>query len=104
MSRRGNYYGNAVAESFFQLLRRERIQRKIYPSRGDSRQAIFNYIEMFYNPVRRHCYNDNLSPVGFEHQHINNAGSFRKHWGDSVVSYGKRHHYINMAAKVNHLE
>ena len=66
MSRRGNCYDNAVAESFFQLLKRERIKRKIYKTRDEARQDIFNYIEMFYNPVRRHSHNADLSPVEFE--------------------------------------
>ena len=47
--RRGNCHDNAVAESFFQLLKRERIKRKIYSSRDDARSDIFDYIEMFYN-------------------------------------------------------
>ena len=54
MSRRGNCHDNAVAESFFQLLKRERIRRQIYPTRDDARADVFNYIEMFYNPKRRH--------------------------------------------------
>jgi putative transposase len=70
MSRRGNCYDNAVAESFFQLLKRERIRRKTYKDREEARQDIFNYIEMFYNPTRRHGYNDGLSPVEFERRHF----------------------------------
>jgi putative transposase len=66
MSRRGNCYDNAVAESFFQLLKRERIRRKVYPSREAARQDIFAYIEMFYNPVRRHGTNGNMSPAEYE--------------------------------------
>jgi len=66
MSRRGNCHDNAVAESFFQLLKRERIKRKIYPSRDAARADVFDYIEMFYNTKRRHGYNDGLSPVQFE--------------------------------------
>ena len=53
MSRRGNCHDNAVAESFFQLLKRERIRRRIYPGRDAAHQDVFEYIEMFYNPVRR---------------------------------------------------
>ena len=53
MSRGGNCYDNAVAESFFQLLKRERIKRRTYKKREAARRDIFNYIEMFYNPVRR---------------------------------------------------
>ena len=75
MSRRGNCHDNAVAESFFQLLKRERVKRRIYNSREEARQDIFNYIEMFYNPVRRHGYNDDLSPVEFEKRYFNKAGS-----------------------------
>lgn len=70
MSRRGNCYDNAVAESFFQLLKRERIKRRIYASREEARSDVFDYIEMFYNPKRRHGYNDRLSPVEFERRHF----------------------------------
>lgn len=70
MSRRGNCHDNAVAESFFQLLKRERIRRRIYNTREDARQDVFDYIEMFYNPVRRHSYNNGISPVQFEQQFI----------------------------------
>jgi putative transposase len=66
MSRRGNCYDNAVVESFFQLLKRERIKRRVYATREDARADIFDYIEMFYNPVRRHGHNNGLSPVQFE--------------------------------------
>jgi len=54
MSRRGNCYDNAVAESFFQLLKRERIRRKTYRDREAARRDVFDYIEMFYNPKHRH--------------------------------------------------
>jgi putative transposase len=53
MSRRGNCHDNAVAESFFQLLKRERIKRKIYTTRQDARDDVFDYIEMFYNRRRQ---------------------------------------------------
>lgn len=75
MSRRGNCYDNAVAESFFQLLKRERIKRKNYKDREAARLDIFNYIEMFYNPIRRHGYNNDLSPVEFERQYFNKLES-----------------------------
>ncbi|HHQ4556166.1 TPA: IS3 family transposase, partial [Aeromonas veronii] len=70
ISRRGNCHYNAVAESFFQLLKRERIKRRIYPTRDEARSDVFDYIEMFYNPIMRHCSNDGLSPVEFERQFI----------------------------------
>jgi putative transposase len=50
MSRRGNCWDNAVAESFFANLKKERIRRRIYKTRDEARGAVFNYIEMFYNP------------------------------------------------------
>jgi putative transposase len=72
MSRRGNCYEdlpigyNAVAESFFHLLKTERIRRKTYKIRKDARQDVFDYIELFYNPKRRHANNGMLSPAEFE--------------------------------------
>lgn len=54
MSHRGNCHDNAVAESFFQLLKRERIKKRIYGTRDEARSDIFDYIEMFYNSKRRH--------------------------------------------------
>ncbi len=68
MSRRGNCHDNAVAESFFNLLKRERIRRKTYRTRNEARQDVFDYIEMFYNPKRKHANNGMLSPVNFERQ------------------------------------
>lgn len=69
MSRRGNCHDNAVAESFFNLLKRERIRRRVYKTRAEARQDVFDYIEMFYNPKRKHARNGMLSPVDFERQH-----------------------------------
>jgi putative transposase len=66
MSRRGNCWDNAVAESFFQLLKRERIRRKVYSTREQARREIFDYIELFYNSKRRHGKNGMLSPRQFE--------------------------------------
>lgn len=68
MSRRSNCHDNAVAESFFNLLKRERIRRKTYRTRDEARQDVFDYIEMFYNPTRKHVINGMLSPVEFERQ------------------------------------
>jgi putative transposase len=68
MSRRGNCHDNAVVESFFNLLKRERIRRKTYRTRDEARRDVFDYIEMFYNPTRKHVRNGMLSPVEFERQ------------------------------------
>jgi putative transposase len=70
MSRRGNCHDNAVAESFFHLLKGERIRRKTYATRKDARDDIFDYIEFFYNPKRKHGNNGLLSPIDFEQQTI----------------------------------
>lgn len=70
MSRGGNCHDNAVAESFFQLLKREHILRQIYSMRDVARADVFNYIEMFDNPKRRHNIADDLSPAEFERRHF----------------------------------
>jgi len=70
MSRRGNCHDNAVAESFFQLLKRERIKRKIYANRDEARADVFDYIELFYNTRRRHGSNNGLPPVKYEQQQM----------------------------------
>jgi putative transposase len=75
MSRRGNCHDNAVAESFFQLLKRERIRRRIYTTREEARQDVFDYIELFYNPKRRHGYNQQQSPVNYEKQYFERLNS-----------------------------
>ncbi len=76
MSRRGNCHDNAVAESFFQLMKRERIRRQTYLTRDAARQDVFDYIEMFYNPNRKHTNNGMLSPVDYETEQkkVNESG------------------------------
>ena len=69
MSRKGNCHDNAVAESFFSLLKKDRVKRKIYPTRQQARADIFDYIEGFYNPRRNHGTNGGLSPVEYERQY-----------------------------------
>jgi putative transposase len=66
MSRRGNCFDNAVAESFFSSLKKERIRRKIYRSREEARADVFDYIEVFYNRIRRHSHLGQVSPNDFE--------------------------------------
>ena len=73
MSRRGNCHDNAVAESFFSLLKKERVKRKIYPDRDAARADVFDYIEGFYNPIRRHSSAEDLSPVEYE-KHYTKSG------------------------------
>jgi putative transposase len=66
MSRKGNCWDNAVAESFFGSLKNEWIQKKIYETLEDGKKDIFNYIEVFYNRKRRHESLGNVSPVVYE--------------------------------------
>ena len=66
MSRSGNVWDNAAMESFFSSLKTERIGRKVYRTRDAARADVFDYIERFYNTVRRHSTIGYLSPVEFE--------------------------------------
>lgn len=66
MSRRGNCWDNAVAESFFSSLKKEWVRRRIYRSLEEARADLFNYIAMFYNVRRRHSHLGNVSPEAFE--------------------------------------
>ena len=66
MSRRGNCWDNAVAESFFSSLKKERIKKRIYADRATAVEDMAEYIEQFYNPVRRHSYLGGVSPEEFE--------------------------------------
>jgi putative transposase len=66
MSRSGNVWDNSAMESFFSTLKTERVNRRQYRSRDEARADVFDYIERFYNPRRRHSKLRNLSPVAFE--------------------------------------
>jgi len=66
MSRRGNCWDNAVVESFFSSLKKERIKKRIYKTRELARADVFDYIEVFYNRKRRHSHLGGVSPEAFE--------------------------------------
>jgi putative transposase len=66
MSRRGNCWDNAVVESFFGSLKKERIKKRIYKTRELARADVFDYIEVFYNRQRRHSHLGGVSPEAFE--------------------------------------
>ncbi len=66
MSRRGNCWDNAVAESFFGSLKKERIRKQTYRSRSLAKADVFDYIELFYNRTRRHSHIGGVSPEAFE--------------------------------------
>ena len=66
MSRKGNCWDNAVAESFFHTLKNELIYQTKFKTRDEAKNVIFEYIEVFYNRIRSHSNNDYLSPVEYE--------------------------------------
>ena len=65
----GDCYDNAVCETFHATLKKERIYRQSWPTRAAARTAVFEYIEGWYNPRRRHSTLGYLSPIEFERQH-----------------------------------
>ena len=73
MSRRGNCWDNAVAESFFSTLKIELVYTADWATRADARAAVSEYLEVFYNGQRRHCSLGYLSPVAFEQRHEEKA-------------------------------
>ena len=66
MSRAGEVWDNSAMESFFSSLKTERTARRVYRSREQARSDVFDYIECFYNPTRRHSTIGYVSPVQFE--------------------------------------
>ena len=66
MSHRGKCDDNAVAESFFSSLKKERIRNHVYHTRDKALANIFDYIEVFYKRARRHTQLDGASPQAFE--------------------------------------
>lgn len=83
MSRRGNCYDNVVAESFFQLLKRDRIKQKVYGTREEARSNIFDYIEIFYNSNCRHGSSEQMSQTEYENQYYQQLGCVWIIRGDS---------------------
>ena len=68
MSRRGNGHDNAVVESFFSSLKKEKIRRHIFKTREAARAELFDYIEVFDHRARRHQHLGNMSPAAYEEQ------------------------------------
>lgn len=76
MSRRANCWDNAVAESFFSSLKKERIKKRIYANRDMATSDISDYIDGFYNPTRRHGHLGGVSPDEFEAAHRHPRSGF----------------------------
>jgi putative transposase len=75
MSRRGNCYDNAPMESFWASLKKEQVHRKRYKTRAEARADVFDYIESFYNPIRRHSSLGNQSPIDFAAKFVSNKNA-----------------------------
>jgi len=85
MSRRANCHDNAVAESFFQLLKREQIKRGTYKNRETAKGDIFDDIEMFYDSKRKHGYLNNQSPADYDNTYFMNQESVEENLVDSAI-------------------
>jgi transposase InsO family protein len=70
MSRTANCLDNAVAESFFSTLKNEETLHQRYATRAEAQGAIFDFMEMYYNPVRQHSTLNGMSPVEFEKANV----------------------------------
>jgi hypothetical protein len=84
----GDCYDNAVCETFHATIKKEKIYRQSWPTRAEARAAIFEYIEGWYNPRRRHSTLDYLSPTEFERQHAELAAPIQAN--GSVVGTSPR--------------
>jgi putative transposase len=66
MSRSGDAWDNSAMESFFSSLKIERVNRRVHATREEAKADVFDYVERFYNPRRRHSTLGDLSPVEYE--------------------------------------
>jgi putative transposase len=73
MSRQGDVWDNSAMESFFSSLKTERVRRRVYATREEAKADVFDYIECFYNPRRRHSTIEYLSPMEFEERATSSA-------------------------------
>jgi len=89
MSRRGSCCDNAVAESFFSSLKKERIRKRIYKTRDMARADVFDYIEAFYNRTRRHSHLGGVSPEPLKEPHFE-AGKCLWGRGQSIQTENRR--------------
>lgn len=72
---RRNCHDNAVAESFFATFKKRVTKKKIYATRDQAKSEIFNFIEMFYNPIKRHSHTGGISPAQYEKDYFSRQGS-----------------------------
>jgi putative transposase len=85
MSRRGDCWDNAAMERFFSTLKIERVFRRRYRTRDEAKADLFDYIERFYNPRRRHSTLGGISPMEFEKRAQSAQGGVRGSRGSPVI-------------------
>ena len=73
MSRRGNCWDNAVAESCFATIKKDLVHRRTFATRAEATTAIFEYVEHFYNRVRRHSSLDYMTPIEYREYNATTA-------------------------------
>jgi putative transposase len=69
----GDAYDNAMCESFFATLECELLERKRFRNQAEAKMAVFDFIEAWYNPYRRHSTLGHLSPLNYERRHASAA-------------------------------
>jgi hypothetical protein len=84
----GDCYDNAVCETFHASIKKERIYRRSWPTRTEARAAVFEYIEGWYNPRRRHSTLGYLSPAEFERHHAQLAATHVSPAGVAIAGNG----------------
>ena len=87
MSRRRNCWDNAVTESFFHTLKVHVVHGSVFATRKEANAVLFDYIEIYYNRIRRHSANGWLSPEAFEQKYFKNLEGFVVH--DTVQDHQK---------------
>ena len=81
----GDAYDNAMAESFFATLECELLDRRTFKTQAEARIAVFEFIEGFYNPRRRHSSLGYLSPIDYERRHDQRAADPSAHHRPAVL-------------------
>jgi Integrase core domain len=85
MTRKGNYWDNSVAESFFSSLKKERIKKQIYKNPELALAEVADYIDTFYNRTRRHSHLGGVSPEEFEAAHKPRRKGVKLNPGNSTL-------------------
>ncbi len=98
MSRRGNCHDNAVAESFIATFKKKVGKRKIYSTREEAKGEMLNFIEMFYNRIKRHSHTSGVSSAKFEEMYFLKYPLSSKRWGVHPISLGEILKYVDLGS------